>query len=368
MSLSVGIVGLPNVGKSTLFNALLKRQAALVANYPFATIEPNIGIVPVPDDRLDVLAKIVKTSVIKPATVEFVDIAGLVKGASQGAGLGNQFLSHIRETSLICHVIRAFDDSDIIREGSVEPATDLAVVRTELQLADLATVERQVEPKGAGADSEAKLRWGLICQFKAVLEKGLPVSQVIESLAGDSRESAEQTARELSLLTAKSELFVLNVSEDQLKQGVNQLTADFASQLMAKTHQVVVMCNQIESELSSLSSEDQKLYLADLGLESSGLERLIVAAYRSLGLQSFLTAGEKEVRAWTITVGTPARKAAGVIHTDFERLMISAKVISYQDFVACQGWKVAKDQGKLRVEGREYIMQEGDVVEFLIGK
>ncbi len=368
MSLSVGIVGLPNVGKSTLFNALLKRQAALVANYPFATIEPNIGIVPVPDDRLDVLAEIVKTSVIKPATVEFVDIAGLVKGASQGAGLGNQFLSHIRETKLICHVIRAFDDTDIIREGSVEPATDLAVVRTELQLADLATVERQVEPKGAGADSQAKQRWGLICQFRSALDKGLPVSQVVESLAGDTRELAEQTAQELSLLTVKGELFVLNVSENQLKQGVDQLTADFAQKLVVKTQQVVVMCNQIESELSSLSDEDQRLYLADLGLKSSGLQRLILAAYQALGLQSFLTAGEKEVRAWTINRGMPARRAAGVIHTDFERLMISAKVVSYQDFVACQGWKVAKEKGKLRIESRDYVMQEGDVVEFLIGK
>ncbi len=366
MSLSVGIVGLPNVGKSTLFNALLKRQAALAANYPFATIEPNVGIVPVPDARLDVLAKIVQTSVIKPATVEFVDIAGLVKGASQGAGLGNQFLSHIRETNLICHVLRAFENDDIIREGSVEPVIDLGVVRTELQLADLGTLTKQSEPKGV-TEAEVKKRWGIILQFKSVLEKGEGVKSVIDSLAGETQELAQQTAKELGLLTAKNELFVLNVSEEQIKSGVEELNATFAQKLGESSSRVVVMCNQIESELSRLSDEDQKAYLAELGLKSSGLERLIVAAYQELGLQSFLTAGVKEVRAWTIHQGTPARKAAGVIHTDFERLMISAKVIGYEDFVAVGGWKGAKEKGKLRVEGRDYVMREGDVVEFLIG-
>jgi GTP-binding protein YchF len=358
MSLSIAIVGLPNVGKSTLFNALLKQQAALAANYPFATIEPNVGVVPVPDERLPILAEIVNTKVIKPATVEFVDIAGLVKGASKGEGLGNQFLANIRETAAICHVIRAFDNADIIREGAVSPEEDLATIRTELQLADLATLQKQQQPKGA-TDKTAQAKWGVIQEFKAILEKGenLIVNDEVKQLI----------AKELCLLTAKPELFVLNVDETKLSQGVDKLAAQFAQDLKVKSDQVIVMCAQIESELSSLSEEDQQAYLKDLGLARSGLDRLIRAAYQLLGLQSFLTAGEKEVRAWTIRKGCVAPEAAGVIHTDFAKKFIMAKVASYSDFVQYKGWKELKVIGKIRQEGREYVMQDGDVVEFAIG-
>jgi len=368
MSLSVGIVGLPNVGKSTLFNALLKRQAAYVANFPFATIEPNVGVVPVPDGRLDQLAQVVGTSVIKPATVEFVDIAGLVKGAHLGEGLGNQFLSHIREVSVICHVVRAFEDANIIREGAVGPVEDLLTVRTELQLADLATLEKQVEPKGR-ADKEAKERWQVVGELTQALSQGKQASEVISGQHGEAeRKKYQFIVKELSLLTAKPELIVINVGEDQLgSNSIDQLSDQSAQLLNEPREKVVVMCNKIESELSSLSDEDQKLYLKDLGIDRPGLERLIAGAYQTLGLQSFLTAGVKEVRAWTIPVGTTARKAAGVIHTDFERKMIAVNVVEYNEFIRLGGWKRAKEAGKLRTEGREYLMQEGDVVEFLIG-
>lgn len=376
MNLSVAIVGLPNVGKSTLFNALLKEQQALAANYPFATIEPNIGVVPVPDQRLDVLAKIVHTNVIKPATIEFVDIAGLVAGASKGEGLGNKFLAHIRECAIICHVLRAFEDENIIREGAKDPVTDLAVVRSELMLADLATLEKQPEPKGL-KDKDAVDKWRIILAFKKALNDERPIHQLLSTeaiadgygLAGVRSESALLLARELALLTAKPELFVVNVSEGQLtREGVETLTLRFVQALGVASTQLVVMCNQIESELASLADDDRQAYLKELGLSHSGLDRLITAAYDTLHLQSFLTAGEKEVRAWTITKGTSAREAAGVIHTDFERLMISAKVISYDDFVKYKGWKGAKDAGKVRSEGRDYDMQPDDLIEFLIGK
>jgi len=375
MALQVGIVGLPNVGKSTLFNALLKEQQALAANYPFATIEPNIGIVPVPDSRLDLLAKVVKTTVIKPATVEFVDIAGLVKGASRGEGLGNKFLAHIREAAVICHVLRDFEDENVIREGAVSPKDDLHTVRLELQLADLATLEKQVEPKGA-VDRATKERWQIISALKKVLMDAQSISQILYSeqkigeygLTQFAPEAITMTIRELSLLTAKEELYVINVGEASLGGSVQEKTIQFAEQLGVKPGRVVVMCNQIESELAVLSDEDRTAYLKDLGLEQAGLDRLIATAYKVLKLQSFLTAGEKEVRAWTIGQGTTARQAAGVIHTDFERRMISAKITSYEDFVAHNGWKGVKEVGKLRTEGRDYVMQEGDVVEFLVGK
>jgi len=360
MSLSIAIVGLPNVGKSTLFNALLKQQVALAANYPFATIEPNTGVAQVPDDRLPVLAQIAGTTVIKPAMVEFVDIAGLVKGASQGEGLGNQFLSHIRETSAICHVLRAFTDPDIIREGSVDPVADLATIRTELQLADLSTLEKQREPKGA-AKPEEKDRWVCVLKFKEVIGQGQPLSLSTMS------ESEQLVAKELGLLSAKSEIFALNVDEAQVGQS-DRLIAEFAPQLGVKPDQIVIISAKIESELAVLSSEDQQLYLADLGLTKSGLERLAATAYQTLGLQSFLTAGEKEVRAWTITKGMTAPQAAGVIHTDFTKHFIKANVASYQDFVELKGWKAVRELGKLRTEGRDYVMHEGDVVEFMIGK
>lgn len=364
MNLSIAIVGLPNVGKSTLFNALLKQQAALAANYPFATIEPNVGVVPVPDDRLAVLAETVATTVIKPATVEFVDIAGLVKGASQGEGLGNQFLAHIRETAAICHVLRAFTDPDIIREGAVDPVNDLATIRTELQLADLATLDKQQQPKGSVKPTE-KVRWQLIQQWKAGVEQGQSIAQIAPT--GIEPALVTQLAKELNLLTAKPELFALNIDEDQLGEA-EQLITTWATKLGVAPTQIIIVSAKIESELSSLSEEDQKLYLQDLGLAQSGLERLISAAYQTLQLQSFLTAGVKEVRAWTIKRGTKAPQAAAVIHTDFEKHFIQARIAQYADFIALNGWKGVKEAGKLRLEGREYVLQEGDVVEFLIGQ
>lgn len=358
MSLSIGIVGLPNVGKSTLFNALLKQQVALAANYPFATIEPNVGVAQVPDERLAILAKIVNTQTLKPAIVEFYDIAGLVKGASKGEGLGNTFLSHIRETAAICHVLRAFTDEDVIREGAVGPKADLETIRTELQLADLTTLEKQDEPKGASKPEE-KARWHVIQIFKQKTASG----QMLQNL----NESEFLVARELGLLTAKSEIFVINVDENELAQ-TQQLAATYATELGVAAHQIVIVSAKIESELSSLSEADQQAYLQDLGLSKSGLQRLAEVAYKTLKLQSFLTAGELEVRAWTIPQGTTAPNAAGVIHTDFTKHFIKAHVATFEDFVACGGWKAVREQGKLRMEGKEYVMQEGDVVEFMIGK
>jgi ribosome-binding ATPase len=379
-SLQIAIVGLPNVGKSTLFNALLKEQQALAANYPFATIEPNVGVVPVPDPRLEVLAGVVNTKVIKPATIEFVDIAGLVKGASTGEGLGNQFLSHIRECAVICHVIRAFENSDIIREGSISPELDLETIRMELMLADLSTLQKQQQPKGV-KDRDLLERWQMVVGFKSALDSQVLSYRLLQDtteghtlrskfgVGGMLIEQLQLVAKELALLTAKTELFVVNVSEEQLMgEGVERLTKRFAKELVVHPEQLVVMCNQIESELATLADEDRFAYLKELGLQQSGLDRLIQAAYRALHLQSFLTAGEKEVRAWTIRRGMTARQAAGVIHTDFERLMISAKVAHYDDFIQQKGWKGVKEAGKMRTEGRDYVMLEGDVVEFLIGK
>lgn len=364
MNLSIAIVGLPNVGKSTLFNALLKKQIALAANYPFATIEPNVGIAEVPDKRLAILADIVKTTVIKPATVEFVDIAGLVKGAAEGAGLGNKFLANIRETSAICHVLRAFTDSSILREGATSPESDLDIIRTELQLADLATLDKQKEPKGI-KDQEAQAKWQLIQEFKAVVSAGRPASEVL--LQHPDLELADIVAKELCLLTAKPEIFVLNVDEVDVAKSA-EVIAEYAPKLKVSPAQIVVVSAKIESEIAVLTVEDQELYLADLGLTESGLERLATVAYQTLQLQSFLTAGQLEVKAWTILAGAKAPQAAAVIHTDFEKNFIKAKIASYHDFVAEAGWGGVRDHGKLRLEGKDYVMQEGDVVEFMIGK
>lgn len=377
MSLSIGIVGLPNVGKSTLFNALLKKQIALSANYPFATIEPNIGVTEVPDERLEKLAKVVNTQVIKPALVEFYDIAGLIKGAAEGEGLGNKFLAHIRETSAICHVLRAFSDENIIREGSVDPKQDLITIRTELQLADLETLEKQKKPKGT-SDKKELQRWGFIQEFKQNLEAGKNVfdfslkgTTLNENLSEHDKEKL-RLAKELNLLTAKPELFAINVDEEQLAEA-KKIRNDFALKLSQpeqkiQPNQIVVISAKIESELAVLSEEDQQLYMQDLGIEESGLERLARVAYQTLGLQSFLTAGEKEVRAWTIRIGSTAVEAAGAIHTDFSKNFIKAKVASYDDFIKFGGWKGLKDRGKLRLEGRDYLMKSDDVVEFMIGK
>lgn len=364
MSLSIGIVGLPNVGKSTLFNALLKKQQALAANYPFATIEPNVGIVAVPDERLNKLAAITRDEEkmsqlppLKPATVEFVDIAGLVKGASEGAGLGNKFLSHIREVQIVAHVVRAFEDPNIIKEGAVDPKSDFEVINTELLLADLATLNRSLENRKIDPKKKAALEKAV-----AGINDGIPVYK--QEL---SEEELEEL-RDLFLLSAKKQIVVLNVSEEQYNTtSMEQILSEYSSLLGVEKDACVVICAKIESDLAGLTEEEQKEYLRELGLERSGLERLIQKAYESLGLISFLTAGEKEVRAWTIRKGMSAQMAAGEIHTDFIKKFIKAEVVGYTDFVENNGWKGSREKGKARMEGRDYIMRDGDIVEFKIG-
>ena len=345
MGLKIGIVGLPNVGKSTLFNALLKRQQALVANYPFATIEPNVGVVEVPDERLKVLAEISNSVKIVPATVEFVDIAGLVAGAATGAGLGNKFLTHIRDVDVILQVLRDFKDTEIVKEGSVDPKTDYGVIETELILKDLETVSKALESKDIKQKGSEKNR-GVVEKLFEGLNAGRPARII---LAGEEIE----LARDLCLLTMKKEIRVFNVSEDdpRLKGASDEL----------------YICAKVESELSSLSEEDAKAYMTDLGIKESGLDKLIKRAYETLGLISFLTTGITESRAWTIARGTNAPQAAAVIHTDFEKKFIKAKVCFYTEFVANGGWKEASEKGRVRFEGKEYEMKDGDVVEFMVG-
>lgn len=360
MSLKVGIVGLPNAGKSTLFNALLKKQAALAANYPFATIEPNIGVVPVPDSRLDKLADIVekeegKRPPLVPATIEFVDIAGLVKDAHKGEGLGNKFLSHIREVSVICNVIRFFEDPDVSHvAGSIDPKRDQEIVETELIMADLSTLEKQAEPRGV-KEKETQHTWDLVQLLRKELGSGKPARAVI-----DNEEDIE-IIKPLQLMTMKPILYILNVAEETLTD--HQLPPP-----NSQFHPSVIVSAKIEEELSQLPDEEQQDYLKELGLPSSGLDRVAQKAYELLGLISFLTAGVKEVRAWTITRGMLAPQAAGVIHTDFEKNFIKADVISFKDLVTLGSRAKVKETGKLRLEGREYMMQDGDVVEFKIGK
>jgi GTP-binding protein YchF len=364
MNLSVGIVGLPNVGKSTLFNALLKKQQALAANYPFATIEPNVGIVPVPDERLTTLAEITKAeekmaelSPIKPATVEFVDIAGLVKGAAEGAGLGNKFLSHIREVGIVAHVVRVFEDENIIKEGAVDPKSDYETITMELMLADAQTLTKALENRKMEPDKRAVAQ-----KVLDGINANTPVR--LQNI------SEEETAliQEYGLLSAKQEIVVLNVAEETYNpEGIERVSNQYAQLLGIAQEKCVVICAKIESELSELSPEDQKQYLADLGLQASGLERLIQKAFTALGLISFLTCGEKEVRSWTIRDGITAQLAAGEIHTDFIKKFIRAEVVAYTDFIACAGWKGAREKGKARLEGKEYLMKDGDVVEFKIG-
>lgn len=366
MNISVGIVGLPNVGKSTLFNALLKKQQALAANYPFATIEPNVGIVPVPDSRLAALAEITRDEVkmgslppIKPATVEFYDIAGLVKGASLGEGLGNKFLSHIRETKIISHVVRVFEDPDVIKEGAIDPKSDYEVINAELILADLSTAENvQSKVKKFTSDIEKVAIKKLIDG----LNTGKPAREI------EFAKEEKEFVNTLFLLSSKPEIVVLNVTEsDYSPQGIEKITEEFAKTLGIKMDKCVVICAKIESELSELLEDEQREYLKDLGLDSSGLERLIQKAYDTLGLVSFLTAGEKEVRAWTVKKGSNAVEASGEIHTDFMKKFIKAEVVSFDDFNANNGWKGAREKGKARLEGKDYIVKDGDVVEFKIG-
>lgn len=363
MTLTCGIVGLPNVGKSTLFNCLTAAKAE-AANYPFCTIDPNVGMVNVPDERLDALAKIVQPERIVPAVVSFVDIAGLVKGASQGEGLGNKFLSHIREANAICHMVRCFEDPNIVHvEGKIDPLHDVGVIETELVLKDIDTLEKQVVKAQKNARGQDKLA-KKIAPFLEGLLLHLNDGKLARTYSFDTHdEELSEAFNELHLLTSKPTLFIANVSEEGLNEDNEHVKA--LREFAAKRHdEVVTICAKIEEELKDLGPEDRKAFLMDLHIESAGLERVIRKAYSLLNLCTYFTAGVKEVRAWTFKKGSKAPEAAGVIHSDFERGFIRAEVIACDDYIKYEGEAKAKAAGRVRTEGKEYVVQDGDVMHF----
>jgi ribosome-binding ATPase len=360
MSLKCGIVGLPNVGKSTLFNALTKAGIA-AENYPFCTIEPNVGIVEVPDPRLAALAGLAKPEKVLPAVVEFVDIAGLVAGASKGEGLGNQFLANIRETDAIAHVVRCFEDENVVHvAGKIDPVSDIETINTELALADLATVEKQMtryaKAARAGGDKEAQ-------RLVAVLEKCLTaLNEARPVRALDLYEEEKAVIKPLCLITAKPAMYVANVRENGFEN--NPHLDAVRKHAATEGAPVVAVCAAIEAEIADMEDEDKGVFLADMGMSEPGLDRVIHAGYQLMGLQTYFTAGPKEVRAWTVRKGSTAPQAAGVIHTDFEKGFIRAETIAYADYIACKGEQGAKEAGKMRLEGKDYIVQDGDVMHF----